>query len=195
MTSISSTPTGFERGDVIPVHQGEFQVSSDQQTTFSTVLGSCVAACVRDTIAGVGGMNHFLLAEQSSAARGKFGASARYGAFAMEQLINRILVEGTGDKSNLEVKLFGGGRINTTLADIGAKNIAFVREFLRAEGYAVKSEDMGGSYARRVLFKPASGRAICKRLDSAWGNTIGREELAIARRGPATRPAVEIELF
>ncbi len=196
MALISSLPPEFDRGVVTNVHQGDCHVSDLPDITFSTVLGSCVAACIRDRVANVGGMNHFLLAEQSGAARDRYGASARYGAFAMEQLINKVLSQGTGRKSNLEVKIFGGGKINSALDDVGAKNIEFVRQFLVDEGYVATSQDLGGTYARRVLFKPHSGRAFVKRLDSDAGANVAREELALARRRVVVPAAVsDIELF
>lgn len=192
----SSLPPEFDRGTVTTVHQGDCLVSGSPHLTFSTVLGSCISACIRDVQAGVGGMNHFLLAEPSAGSRDRYGASARYGAFAMEQLINRVLSLGTGRKQHLEIKLFGGGLINHALTDIGAKNIAFVREFLQNEGYLLAKEDLGGSYARRVMFKPHSGRAFIKRLDNTVGASVAQEELAVVRRGAAV-PAVshDIELF
>jgi Chemotaxis protein; stimulates methylation of MCP proteins len=192
----SSLPPEFDRGVVTTVHQGDCHVSGAADITFSTVLGSCISACVRDRIARVGGMNHFLLAEQSGSARDRYGASARYGAFAMEQLINKVLTQGTGKKANLEIKIFGGGKINSALDDVGAKNIEFVRQFLSVEGYVATSEDLGGSYARRVLFKPHSGRAFVKRLDSDVGANVAREEMALARRRVVVPPPVaDIELF
>ena len=184
----------FERGVVTTIHQGDCLVGGHQDLTFSTILGSCVAACIRDVEAGVGGMNHFLLAEPSGRARDRYGASARYGAFAMEQLINKVLTRGTGRKANLEIKVFGGGLINAALTDVGAKNIEFVRQFLADEGYTLASEDLGGSFARRVMFKPHSGRAFVKRLDSDTGASVAREELSIVRRRAVPRP-VDIELF
>lgn len=192
----TSLPPEFDRGVVTNVHQGDCHVSAASDVTFSTILGSCISACVRDRMALVGGMNHFLLAEQSGSARDRYGASARYGAFAMEQLINKVLTRGTGKKANLEIKLFGGGKINSVLDDVGAKNIEFVRQFLEDEGYVVTSEDLGGSYARRVLFKPYSGRAFVRRLDSDVGANVVRQELAIARRR-VVMPAslADIELF
>ncbi len=190
----TSLPPEFDRGVVTTVHQGDCLVSGEPDLTFSTVLGSCISACVRDVAANVGGMNHFLLAEPSGSARDRYGVSARYGAFAMEQLINKVLGRGTGRKSNLEIKVFGGGLINAALADVGAKNIEFVREFLTNEGYENIKEDVGGTYARRVLFKPHSGRAFIRRLDNAAGATIVRQELAVAVR--AVKPPVDdIELF
>jgi chemotaxis protein CheD len=189
-------PASFDRGTVTNVHQGDCLVSAESGLTFSTILGSCISACVRDVVAKVGGMNHFLLAEQSSGARDRYGASARYGAFAMEQLINQVLSLGTGNKANLEFKVFGGGMANTTLLDIGAKNIEFLREFLANEGYVADKEDLGGPFARRVMFKPHSGRAMVKRLDSATGASIARQELTIAGGVGLLRPGVaEIELF
>jgi len=190
----TSLPPEFDRGVVTTVHQGDCLVSGEPDLTFSTVLGSCISACVRDVVARVGGMNHFLLAEPSGSARDRYGVSARYGAFAMEQLINKVLSRGSGRKSNLEIKVFGGGLINAALTDVGAKNIEFVREFLANEGYENVKEDVGGTYARRVMFKPHSGRAFIKRLDNAAGASIVREELAVAVRG--IRPPIDdIELF
>jgi chemotaxis protein CheD len=192
--SRASAPA-FDRGVVTTIHQGDCLVGNEEDLTFATILGSCISACIRDTQARVGGMNHFLLAEPSGSARDRYGASARYGAFAMEQLINKVLTRGSGKKSNLEIKVFGGGLINGALNDIGAKNIEFARDFLAAEGYWLASEDLGGTFARRVMFKPYSGRAFVKRLDNAAGQNIVREELAVARR-PVIRPPVDdIELF
>lgn len=191
-----STP--FEKGVVTTVHQGDCLVGHEEDVTFSTVLGSCIAACIRDVEARVGGMNHFLLAEPSGSSRDRFGASARYGAFAMEQLINKVLQRGTGKKSNLQIKIFGGGLITAALSDVGAKNIEFVHQFLADEGYEVTSEDVGGAFARRVLFKPFSGRALVKRLDAAAASTVATEELSIVDRRMAPKPSVptsDIELF
>jgi chemotaxis protein CheD len=192
----NSLPPEFDRGVVTTVHQGDCHVSAAEDVTFSTVFGSCISACVRDRVANVGGMNHFLLAEQSGSAKDRYGASARYGAFAMEQLINKVLSQGSGKKSNLEIKVFGGGKINSALDDVGAKNIEFVRQFLSDEGYMASGEDLGGNFARRVLFKPHSGRAFIKRLDSDVGANVAKEEMALARRRivvPA--PVDDIELF
>lgn len=189
-----SLPPDFDRGIVTSVHQGDCFVSGDAEVTYSTVLGSCISACVRDVEAKVGGMNHFLLAEPSGAARDRYGASARYGAFAMEQLINKVLSQGTGRKANLEIKVFGGGIIHRSLSDVGAKNIDFVHEFLGNEGYRTASEDVGGAFARRVMFKPWSGRAFVRRLDQQAGARIVQAELLVARK--AARPAAaDIELF
>ena len=189
----------FDRGVVTTIHQGDCLVGGDEDLTFSTILGSCIAACIRDVEAKVGGMNHFLLAEPSGTARDRYGASARYGAFAMEQLINKVLTRGSGRKANLEIKVFGGGLINSALTDVGAKNIEFVHQFLADEGYALAGEDVGGAFARRVMFKPHSGRAFVKRLDSDAGASVAREELSIVRKRVAPRPAApaldDIELF
>lgn len=190
-----SLPPEFDRGVVTTVHQGDCLVSGDIDLTFSTVLGSCVSACIRDVVTNFGGMNHFLLAEPPGSTRDRYGISARYGAFAMEQLINRVLTHGSGRKANLEIKVFGGGLINGALTDIGAKNIEFVREFFANEGYTDIREDLGGGFARRVMFKPHSGRAFVKRLDSAVNASIALEELAVAKRPVMPARADAIELF
>src|SRR6195952_3266413 len=171
--SHASAPV-FDRGVVTTIHQGDCLVGNEEDLTFATILGSCISACIRDTSANIGGMNHFLLAEPSGTAKDRYGASARYGAFAMEQLINKVLSKGTGRKGNLEIKVFGGGLINAALSDVGAKNIEFVHEFLANEGYKLAGEDVGGTYARRVMFRPHSGRAFIMRLDSAAASSVAR---------------------
>jgi len=203
MTQSRASAPGFDRGVVTTIHQGDCLVGGDEDLTFSTILGSCVSACIRDTEAKVGGMNHFLLAEPSGNARDRYGASARYGAFAMEQLINKVLTRGSGRKANLEIKVFGGGLINSALTDVGAKNIEFVHEFLENEGYKIAGEDVGGAFARRVMFKPHTGRAFIKRLDSVAGANVAKEELSIvgsrvaAAKATVVKPAIagDIELF
>jgi chemotaxis protein CheD len=197
MTTGRATSVPFDRGVVTTIHQGDCLVGGDEDLTYSTILGSCIAACIRDVQARVGGMNHFLLAEPSGTSRDRYGASARYGAFAMEQLINKVLTRGSGKKSNLEIKVFGGGLINAALTDVGAKNIEFVREFLANEGYVLAGEDVGGTVARRVMFKPYSGRAFVKRLDNAAGQSVAREELSVvgSRVAPPKPVHDDIELF
>jgi len=198
MTASRTGAPAFDRGVVTTIHQGDCLVGGEEDLTFSTILGSCISACIRDVEAKVGGMNHFLLAEPSGSAKDRYGASARYGAFAMEQLINKVLNRGSGRKGNLEIKVFGGGLINSALTDVGAKNIEFVREFLRDEGYTLAGEDVGGAFARRVMFKPHSGRAFVKRLDSDAGANVAREELSIVKTRVTPKPAPpadDIELF
>jgi chemotaxis protein CheD len=193
--SSGPVPAKFSRGIVTTVHQGDCLVSDDQDITFSTVLGSCIAACVRDKTRHIGGMNHFLLATQSGSSKDTYGESARYGAFAMEQLINMVLSRGSGQKANLEFKIFGGGNIHAGMNDVGMKNIEFVRRFLSNEGYGIASEDMGGNFARRVMYKPESGRAFVKRLDSSDSARLVREEIAIASRRTIKPVKDDIELF
>lgn len=140
----------------IHVIQGEFQVVDDPNIVLSTVLGSCVAACLRDPEARVGGMNHFLLPGDSDAARSS--EAERYGVHLMELLVNGLLKHGAR-RERLEGKLFGGARILEGLTDIGAKNASFAKRFLSNEGIRVVAEDLGGTRARRVEYFPLSGRA------------------------------------
>ena len=154
---------------------GEFYVTTCDEAVI-TSLGSCVSACIRDRVFGVGGMNHFMLPEAGEtglAATGYASEEARYGSFAMEQLINEILKAG-GRRENLEVKLVGGGRVLANMtSDIGGKNISFVQQYLRDEGLAVASSDLGGTWPRRVVYFPASGKMRVKKLGSQ--EVLGQE--------------------
>lgn len=176
---------------------GEYYVTINDEAIV-TVLGSCVSACIRDKVFGIGGMNHFMLPvsrEQASLMR-RTEESARYGNFAMEQMINDILKNG-GRRENLEVKIFGGGRVlqNMQSIDVGRRNIDFVKEYIATEGMSLLKEDVGDIYPRKVMFFPATGRALVKRLRSMHNNTIlEREEnyMQDLEEKPATG---DIELF
>ena len=157
----------------------------------TTVLGSCVAACIRDRKFGIGGMNHFMLPEGGVEGTGE---AARYGVFAMESLINAILKNG-GRRAHLEVKLFGGGQVMPGMSDVGRRNIQFARCFVRSEGLRVTAEDLGGPWPRKVVYFPASGKVLVKKLESLHNDTLVARERSYYQdlnQGPV---AGEIELF
>ncbi len=140
----------------IHIVQGEYKVSHDPNVVVSTLLGSCVAACIRDPLAGVGGMNHFLLPGEDS--RSHSGDAERYGDYLMELLVNGLMKQGA-QRERLEAKLFGGARMMRGLSDIGRQNAEFAQRYLRHEGIRVVGKDLGGRQGRRVQYWPVSGRA------------------------------------
>lgn len=150
--------TGYR---IIKIFSGDWYVSTHPREMMSTILGSCVSACIRDPVARVGGMNHFLLPGNESMT--PLSDAARYGVFAMESLINGIIKAG-GHKDRLEVKIFGGGNVINNSARIGSKNAAFIRKFLAEEGLEIVSEDLEGDLPRRVHYFPDSGRVMMRRL-------------------------------
>jgi chemotaxis protein CheD len=169
---------------------------SGDDIVLSTVLGSCVAACMWDRNAKVGGMNHFMLpGEGRSNEPDPIGLSGRYGAFAMEQLINELIKRGAR-KANLEVKLFGGGAVlkNFTAINVGERNAEFVLDFLRTEGIRVASQDLLDVYPRRVAFFPTSGRALCRKLAQADASIVSAEQQYNARLN-TSKVAGDVELF
>lgn len=177
---------------------GEYFVTrSDEAIT--TVLGSCIAACIRDTAVRVGGMNHFMLPEEgasgkSSWVEGPGALSTRYGSYAMESLVNELMKLGAR-RDRMEVKVFGGGKILSAMTDVGKKNIAFVREFLKMEGFKIAAEDLGDVCPRRVLYFPSSGVVKLKRLRALDGAEIAQRESMYLTS--ITRQPVEsdVELF
>ena len=146
--------TGPERR--VNIVQGEFTVSDDPQAVLTTLLGSCVAACIRDPVSGVGGMNHFLL---PGGEVGSSKESERLGVHLMELLLNGLMRQGA-HRDRLEAKVFGGARMMSGLSDIGAKNAEFAKRFLAYEGIKIISGDTGGQQGRRIQFWPVSGRAL-----------------------------------
>lgn len=139
-----------------------------------TILGSCVSACMFDPVAKVGGMNHFLLPDGPAFDDTQSNA-ARYGSYAMEALINGIIALG-GMKHRLETKVFGGANVIDNSAQIGTRNVEFVRNFLKNEHLPISSEDLGGNYPRRVRFYPDTGKAMVLRLRRQSDFAVTKDE-------------------
>ena len=142
----------------VHIIQGEYNVSDDPDVVLTTLLGSCVAACLRDPVARIGGMNHFLLPGQEAGEGAPRGAGETYGVHLMELLVNGLLRRGAR-RDRLEGKLFGGARTMDGLADIGARNAAFAERFLAHEGIRLTGGSLRGEQGRRIQFWPVSGRA------------------------------------
>ena len=174
--------TLVEHQKTVTIVQGDYSVSSDPAVVMSTVLGSCIAVCLYDPFARIGGMNHFLLASAGEAK----SDDLKYGVNAMELLINRVLRAG-GDRTKLQAKVFGGARMTQHARDIGRTNAEFALEFLDREGIPCVSQSIGGDLARRVQFTPATGAARQLQIAGA-GQVIEPVQRRVA-------PASEITLF
>jgi chemotaxis protein CheD len=179
---------------VVKLYSGDCYVSRKPMEMLVTILGSCVAACIRDPLAGVGGMNHFLLPETSNSIDPNSSDAARYGAYAMEQLINQIMKAG-GARNRLEVKVFGGGNVTSSTAMIGDKNVAFVRRFLKDEGLKIASEDLGGNLPRRIHYYPDTGRVMMRKLQRKEDMVIVERERNYASSLKKQTLEGEIDLF
>jgi len=149
-------PEGCERR--VHIIQGEYNVSDDPDVMLTTLLGSCVAACLRDPVARIGGMNHFLLPGQEAGEGVPRSVGETYGVHLMELLVNGLLRRGAR-RDRLEGKLFGGARTMDGLADIGARNAGFAERFLNHEGIRLIGGSLRGEHGRRIQFWPVSGRA------------------------------------
>ena len=164
----------MRRGDQVSIHIGGV-FATREPTVIKTLLGSCIAACLRDPVTGVGGMNHFMLpATLNGNAEDNL---SRFGVHAMEMLIGEIQKLG-GERARLQAKVFGGGHV-LQIADspngVPQQNIRFIREFLRTERVPLLAHDLGGCLARYVLFDTGSGKVRMKRLSGATGLTTVAE--------------------
>lgn len=159
-----------------------------------TVLGSCVSACIRDPLTGIGGMNHFMLPEQGYDPGNRVSPSARYGAYAMEVLINHLLNLGA-ERSRLVAKVFGAGQVLAGVSDIGKRNADFTLAYLRRENIRVLAEDLGGPHARKVYFFVHTGRVLVKELRRMNNETILLREQRYASQLGAAPVAGEADLF
>jgi chemotaxis protein CheD len=174
---------------------GDYYVTREDEV-LDTVLGSCVSACIRNPRLKIGGMNHFMLPRPSGTGNDTWenigGRATRYGTASMEKLINRILSAG-GTRADLEVKIFGGGRVLSSLSDVGIHNVTFVRDFLRQEGLSVSSEDVGDVCPRHVQYFPLTGRVRVRHLNSRVD--VVKEEQQYLKGLDKAPVAGEIDLF
>ena len=161
-----------------------------------TVLGSCVSACIRDRVTGLGGMNHFMLPDGGGDAGSPVSASMRYGTFAMEVLINDLLKAGAR-REHLEAKVFGGGAVlrGFTAMNVGERNAAFVTDFLKTERIPVLASDLNDIYPRKVYFFPKTGKVLVKKLMQTQNDTLAKRELDYAKRLKVEPVGGDIDLF
>jgi chemotaxis protein CheD len=171
---------------MIKIGPGDYSVTAAPDEMLVTILGSCVAVCMRDPLLGVGGMNHFLLPESESGHWGGVSATTRYGNHAMETLINDIIAMG-GARSRFEVKIFGGGHVIDSSMAIGQKNAEFAEEYLANEGMAVVAKHVGGFHPRRIHYFPQTGKVQMQLLKRGTDETVFRQERDYQRK-IAVRP-------
>lgn len=181
--------------EIATILPGEFFVSREPMVVY-TVLGSCISACIRDPIVGVGGMNHFMLPKPTEAAHDSWGESTRYGSYAMESLINEIIKRG-GLKSRLEIKLFGAGKIYEGNIDVGANNAKWVIGYLKSEGLTTAKTDLGDVFPRKVYYFTDSGRVLMKKIERIKNLTIFERENEYAEKikQRAQQPVDDVTLF
>ncbi len=161
--------------DAVKILPGEYYATA-RPMLIVTVLGSCVAACIRDKVSGISGMNHFML-PAASAFEEPVNDSACYGTYAMVALINQLLEMGAQRRS-LEAKIFGGGNLlkDCKTARVGERNASFVRNYLKLEQIPIVAEDLLGIYPRKVYFFTDHGKVMVKKLIRLHNNTITQRE-------------------
>jgi chemotaxis protein CheD len=165
----------FKRNMVI-IYPGEYHVSSED--IIATVLGSCIAVCIKDKMTGIAGMNHFMLPGDARSVDMFLSSSAKYGMFAMEQLINEMIKK-NGSKKYFEAKVFGGGHVlnfRKTDGNVPESNIEFVKAFLKMEQISITGQDVGGYSGRKILFFPDTAKVLLKRLATTVDSRIIKAE-------------------
>lgn len=181
--------------DAAKILPGEFYFTG-KDMLIVTVLGSCVSACIRDRISGVGGMNHFMLPDGGENSDNPVSASMRYGTYAMEVLINELLKAGA-KRENLEAKVFGGGNVlrGFTAINVGERNAKFVLDYLRTERMRVIAEDLNDIFPRKVYFFPKTGKVLVKKLKVEHNDTLKKREIDYASRLKKAPVGGDIDLF
>ena len=181
------------RVDAFRILPGQYKAAREGAIT--TVLGSCVSTCLWDPAERIGGMNHFMLPGDSASPGSPWAASARFGVYAMEVLINDMIRLGA-DRRRLVAKVFGGARLLAGFErlDVGAKNSEFVLEFLGVEGIRVLAQDLLDVCPRKVHFFVDTGKVQVKRLALAPSEPVERREREYLKLLDGKRSG-DIEIF
>jgi len=181
--------------EAVKILPGEYYVTAADKLIV-TVLGSCVAVCLRDKYSGAGGMNHFLLPNDGSNQTGLLTESARYGVYAMELLINHLLKLGA-NRNRLEAKVFGGGNVlrGMTVNNVGERNAEFVLDYLHNEGVPIVAQDLLGEFPRKVYFFPDTGKVMVRKIRTIHNTTILDRESEYRMRVKYTPKSGDVELF
>ena len=181
--------------DAAKILPGEYYATG-REMVLVTVLGSCVAACIRDRVTGIGGMNHFMLPDSGSDQGNPLSSSARYGTYAMEMLLNQLMKLGA-KRANLEAKVFGGGNVlrGFKVANVGERNSKFALEYLNTEKISVVAKDLLDIYPRKVYFFPQTGKVLVKKLMQTHNDTLAKRELDYASRLKVEPVGGDIDLF
>jgi len=168
--------------DAAKILPGEYYFSG-KDMVIVTVLGSCVSACIRDRVSGIGGMNHFMLPDGGGDENSPVSASMRYGNYAMEILINELLKAGAR-RENFEAKVFGGGNVlrGFTAINVGERNAKFVRDYLKMENIRITAEDLIDIHPRKVFFFPKTGKVLVKKLKVVHNDTLKQREIEYANK-------------
>jgi chemotaxis protein CheD len=183
------------KSDAAKILPGEYYATG-REMVLVTVLGSCVCACIRDKVSGIGGMNHFMLPDSGQDKGNPLGQSARYGVYAMEILINQLLKMGA-KRSNMEAKVFGGASVlrGFTIHNVGERNAEFVLQFLHTEKIPVVAQDLLDIYPRKVYFFPTKGLVRVKKLKQVHNDTIISRETEYNTRLQYSKLEGDVELF
>ena len=178
----------FFKNDAVKILPGEY-FCYDEDILIMTTLGSCIAACLWDREAKVGGMNHFMLPEGD-------GDTGRYGSYAMELLINEMMKRGA-TRATMEAKVFGGGQVidGMNSINIGERNTSFVIDYLKTERIPIMAKDVQGPHPRKVCFLPASGKAMVKRLAPTNTEKLVAQDRAAQLVAPAATGGGSVDLF
>lgn len=175
---------------------GQLYVTGTDEEVICTTLGSCVSACIRDPVSGIGGMNHFMLPiKDGHSSEDWMDQATRYGSYAMEHLINEIMKAG-GNRNNLEMKVTGGAQVIQSMSNmVGQRNIDFVLNYAEVEGITVVSQDLGDIYPRKVMYYPTTGRLRVKKLRSLHNDTLIQREENYVHELETKQVVGDVELF
>jgi chemotaxis protein CheD len=176
------------------VGQADYFVSSSPNEVIVTVLGSCIAVCMYDSVARCGGMNHFILPEDTGGRTELPGMALRYGSYSIERMVNSLLAKGA-KRERLVTKVFGGGNVISGNANVGHRNADFVEEYLKREGFHIGAKHLRGNQARKIRFFPTTGKVQMTMLGGEAIKSVVRSEDMLRKAPEIVTKHGSVEIF
>lgn len=150
--------------EIYEIFTGEYYVTNREDIIMQTLLGSCIAVCLRDNIVGVTGINHFMLPGKANLEKIAVDEDARYGINSMELMINAMMKKGAS-RTRLEAKVFGGGKVmKAGLNNVAENNVGFITRYLEIEEIPVIASDVGGKHGRKIILLPGSFSVYVRKI-------------------------------
>lgn len=153
---------------VVTVGISDLNTAKSPDVLVTYALGSCVGICLYDPALKIAGLSHIMLPSSVQMAAQKAQA-LKFADTAIEILLHRM--ESLGAHSfRIKAKIAGGAQMfsgvnNSSLANIGERNVLAVKKELIRLRIPIVAEDTGKNYGRTLYFNSDDGTMRIKSVN------------------------------
>lgn len=147
----------------------DMKMARNEGVLVTYALGSCIGICLYDPFIKLGALVHIMLPINMETNR---TSPLKYADTGIRLTLSKMEQQGA-KRARIVAKIAGGAKMfdvssNSSLGNIGQRNIDSVHRVLQQERIRLLREDVGGSTARTLFFDVATGEGCIK--------IYGREE-------------------